>query len=69
MLKKTGIVDVNGEMIYEGQHVIFENDDPIKILIVVWVGDGDDMNWAADNLDGTPNAWLDSSCKILQNNP
>ncbi len=63
-MKPTGIKDVKGNMIHEHDYVKFPMDD--HILKVVWVGDGGDMDWAADRLDGKPDAWLDSSCEIVE---
>ncbi len=67
-MRKTGIRDVNGDMVHEGDKVCFPHIDENDILLVVFVGDGGDMDWAADRKDGlglTPDSWLDQSCKIV----
>ena len=65
MSKDTGIKDIRGKMISEGDIVRFPKDEDAEKYIVVFIGDGDDMDWAADRLDKTPYAWLDSSCEIV----
>ena len=66
MARETGILDKHGTMIMEGDKVCFPKIDRSKTLKVVFVGDGDDMDWAADDLDGTPDTWLDSSCEVVR---
>lgn len=63
-MRDTGIKDRNGDMIKEGNKVRFGDGEPD--LVVVWVGEGDYMDWAADKPDGEPGAWLDSSCVIIK---
>lgn len=62
-MRETGIRDTNGVMIVEGDIVKFPKDK--HNLKVIWVGDGDNMDWAADKLNGEPDAWLDSTCTII----
>lgn len=68
MKRKTKIRDINGNMVYEGDIVRFPNADEDEYLVVVFVGDGDDCDWAADKPDGTPDSWLDNSCEIVAKN-
>lgn len=63
-MRETGIRDKNGVMIRDRDRVKFDGDD--HVLVVTWVGDGGDMDWAADKINGEPDAWLDSSCEIVK---
>ena len=60
---KTGINDIDGNPICVGDCVMWADDD--EELLVVRVGYGGNMEYAADKKDGTPYAWLDSHCKII----
>lgn len=48
-----------------GDKVIFPHYGTNEVLTVVFIGDGDDMDWAADKEDGTPDSWLHSTCKVV----
>jgi len=61
--RKTGIKDVHNEMVHEGDIVRFPHVDKDEHLIVVYVGDGDDCDWAADKLNGAPDSCLDIACE------
>jgi hypothetical protein len=65
MRRETGIKDINGKMVHEGDTVCFPHIDN-KPLVVVWVGDGDGCDWAADKKNGKPDSWLDSTCEIIR---
>lgn len=64
-MRETGIRDKNNVMVVEGDVVIFPHISSNQRFIVTFVGDGDDMDWAADKEDGTPDSWLGSSCEII----
>ncbi len=64
-MRKTGIKDIHGKMVCEGDLVCFPHFDTEEQLIVTFIGDGDDCDWAADKKDGTPDSWLDNSCELV----
>ena len=62
--RKTGIKDIDGKMIYAGDTVFWPNKTGEK-CIVTYVGEGGDMDWAADLPDDEPGYWLDNGCKVV----
>ena len=64
-MRATGIKDLNGNMIKEGDIVKRPSDDYCSK--VVWIGDSDEMDWVAENFNGSTDSWLDSSFEIVRN--